>query len=388
MLFASLCIPIAFLAARKFFASEAMGLGVAALMVCMPELMIDVSRTGNESLAIPLYSMLTLLLLRAVEPGASRLLWAAGVVLGLGLLTKAYFAFALPALLLPAAYFSGRPLPGESKRAILHGSQGIALALLISFGWYLRTRLLTGAWSGEGSEVTAAHAGLGHLMTAFRHVNWIGGITSVLVSHVWFGGWSFLKLPKPVYVLFAFGMAAAAYGVVKLLIQDRPWPRQLLVVVVLYGLFWVGLLYHVFVTFVATGVSASTGWYMYAVIVPELLLLTCGLFAVTPRSWHRWVLPTVTVAFAAIDVYSVHALLVPYYTGVIAHVAGSRTVSPATWPQLATAGPHLILTRLSVNKPSFLEPGTLVLLFLLYYLSTAIVVTVALISARQKADAL
>lgn len=382
VLLASLCIPIANLAARKFFASEAIGLGLIALIACMPELMIDISRAGNDCLAIPLYTLLTLLLLSAVEPGGSRLLVAAGAVLGLGLLVKAYFLVALPALVLLIAYAAWRA-PAERKRVLLRGGLGLGLALLVSFGWYWRNRMLNGAWSGEQTEAAAAHFSLAQLITTVGHVNWAGGVTSVLVSHVWFGGWSFLKLPKPVYILFALGMAAAAYGLTKFLIQDRFHSRQQIVALVLYVLFWLGLLYHVFVGFVATGVSASCGWYMYAVVVPELLLVTCGLFAIVPKRWRNAVLPALTAAFAAIDLYGVHALLAPYYTGLIAHLPGSDVVIPARLQQLAAAGPQLILTRLTVNKPAFLGPGTIAALFMAYYLATAVAVAVAFISASK-----
>jgi 4-amino-4-deoxy-L-arabinose transferase-like glycosyltransferase len=379
VLLASLCIPIAYLAARKFFASQAMALGVIALITCMPELMIDISRAGNECLAIPLYTLLTLLLLAAVEPGGSRWWIAAGATLGLGLLTKAYFLVAVPAFVLLVVYAAWR-VPSLRKHVLLRGGFGVGLALLVAFGWYWRNRILTGTWSGEENDVAAMHSTAGKLLTSIQHVNWSGGITSVLVSHVWFGGWSFLKLPKPVYVFFALGMAFAACGLVTV-VMKKCFPSPPLVVVgVLYGLFWAGLLYNVFVVSVATGVSASDGWYMYAAVVPELLLVACGLLAITPKRWRNAVLPALAAAFAAIDVYGVHALLLPYYTGLIAHLPGSDVVSPARFQQLVTAGPQLILTRLTVNRPAFLGPASVAVLFGAYYLATVVTVGVAFVS--------
>jgi 4-amino-4-deoxy-L-arabinose transferase-like glycosyltransferase len=381
VLLASLCIPIAYLAARKFFTSEPIGLGVIALITCMPELMIDISRAGNECLAVPLYTLLTLLLLLSVEPGGSGGLIAAGAVLGLGLLTKAYFLVAVPAFLLLAVYAAWRA-PAEQKRVLLRGALGFSLALLVSVGWYWRNRILTGTWSGEENDAAAVHSTVG-LLASMRHVHWSGGITSVLVSHVWFGGWSFLKLPKPLYVLFALGMVLVACGLVRVVMKGRLHSRPLVVAGVLYGLFWVGLLYNVFVVFLATGVSASDGWYMYAVVVPELLLVTCGLLAVTPQRWSKLVLPVLTAAFAAIDLYGVHTLLVPYYTGLIAHLPGSDVVNPARFQQLVTAGPQLILARQTVNKPAFVGPGTVAVFFMAYYLATVVAVGVAFVSAYK-----
>jgi 4-amino-4-deoxy-L-arabinose transferase-like glycosyltransferase len=377
---ASLCIPVAYLAAKKFFASEAMALGVIALIICMPELMIDISRAGNECLAIPLYTLLTLLLLAVVEPGGSRWWIAAGATLGLGLLTKAYFLVAVPAFVLLVVYAAWRA-PSPRKSVLLRGGFGVGLALLVAFGWYWRNHILTGTWSGEENDVAATHSTAGKMLASIQHVNWNGGITSVLVSHVWFGGWSFLKLPKPVYVFFALGMALAACGLVTVVMKKCFHSPPLVVVGVLYGLFWAGLLYNVFVVSVATGVSASDGWYMYAVVVPELLLVACGLLAIVPKRRCNAVLPVLTVAFAAIDLYGVHTLLTPYYTGLIAHLPGSDVVIPARLQQLAAAGPQLILTRLAVNKPALLGPGTIAVLFMAYYLATAVAVGVAFVSA-------
>jgi hypothetical protein len=78
------------------------------------------------------------------------------------------------------------------------------------------------------------------------------------------------------------------------------------------------------VVYMARGVSASCGWYMYAVIIPEILLVTYGLLALAPKRWCWIVLPGMATIFAAIDIYGVHALLAPYYSGLIVHTAGKR----------------------------------------------------------------
>ena len=376
VLLASLVVPIAYGAASCFTGSPTQALGVVAVIVCMPELMIDVSRAGNESLAIVVYSGLTLLLLIGIRPGHAKLFIAGGFLLGVGLLTKAYFVLAVPAFVLVAIYSLLR-LPAERIRILLSAVAGIGLAALISVGWYWRNHVLTGSWSGEENDVTAAHLSRAHLLSASGHVNWTGGITSVLVSHIWFGGWSFLKLPKPVYLVFALGMAAALLGLIKLVFKDRLRSGQLFVVLALYVCFWIGLLYDIFVVYIATGVSASDGWYMYAVVVPEVLLVCCGLYSIVPARWHRAILPGLASVFAVIDFYGVTALLVPYYTGVIAHVSGSDVVRPVRLMQLLTASPRLLLERLAANRPAALGPTVLGMLFAVYCLSTVATVVVS-----------
>ncbi len=384
VLLASLLVPIAYAAAKSFLANGAQALGVVAVIICMPELMIDICRAGNESLAIVLYSFLTLLLLLAVERQGSEWLVVAGIVLGMGLLTKAYFLLAVPAFLLAIVYSGQWRL--ESKRLLRDGAWGIGLGFLISSWWYWRNHVATGTWSGEENDVAAAHSGLSHLVSAGRHVNWIGGIISVVVSHTWFGGWSFLKLPKSVYFVFVAGAAAALIGLARFVLKDRLRSGPLVVLLGIYAVFWVGLLYDIFVVYISTGVSASDGWYMYAVVVPELLLATSGLFYLIPERWHWGVLPLMASLFAAIDIYGVHALLLPYYTGIVSHVPGTDIVHPVTMAQLALVGPHSILDRLTVNKPSLFGPGVLVAFFVAYYLATVLTVAISFLAMRTTAS--
>lgn len=204
----------------------------------------------------------------------------------------------------------------------------------------------------------------------------------MLVSHVWFGGWSFLKLPKLIYVVFALGMAAALFGLVKAVRKHGLRSARLVVLLALYALFWAGLLYDVLVVYMARGVSASCGWYMYAVIIPEILLVTYGLLAIAPKRWCWTVLPGMATIFAAIDIYGVHALLAPYYSGLIVHTAGSDVIRPVRLAQLVNAGPHVLLDRLAANKPAFLTPEVCALLFVAYYLATAAPVAVSYAATR------
>lgn len=382
VLLASLFLPIAYATAKRFFADDAQALGIVAVITCMPELMIDIGRVGNEGLAIVVYSLLTLLLLLAVQSGRSQWFIAAGVALGVGLLTKAYFLFAIPAFLLVALYSILRS-GGERKPVVFNTAVGIGLAALIGFGWYWRNHVITGTWSGEQDAAIAAHITLPHLILAVRHVNWIGGIASVLISHTWFGGWSFLKLPKLVYAVFALGMAAALLGLVKTTLKSGLKSGRLVVLLALYGWFWVGLLCDVLVIYIARGVSASCGWYMYAVIVPEMLLVTCALYSLVPKRWCWMVLPGIAAGFAAIDIYGVFALLLPYYTGIVSHLPASDIVRPARALQLLNAGPHLLLDRLAANKATLLVPWVLALLFLTYCVSTAVAVAVSYVVMRR-----
>jgi hypothetical protein len=374
VLTASLLVPIAYRTANLFLRSREQAIALTAVIVCMPELMTDISRVGNESLAIVAFSGLTMLLLLAVRARNERWFVAAGIVLGLGLLTKAYFLTAIPAYIAIAAHSVwGKPKPRKASFSV---ALGLCAALIVSFPWYWRAHSLTNSWSGEENDAAAAQQGIAHVIHSISHVNWIGGVTSVLVSHVWFGGWSFLKLPKGIYLLFALAMVVSAVGLIKLAFTNRLRSSHLLVLLTLYGFFWVGLLYDILVVYIGTGVSASDGWYMYAVVLPEMLLVTVSLYAVLPQHWRWAVLPLLALAFAGIDLYGVHALLMPYYTGLIRHAPGSDAVSPVTLHGLL-GSPQLMFGRLAANRPLWLGHTVIETLTMLYWVATLMVVGIA-----------
>jgi 4-amino-4-deoxy-L-arabinose transferase-like glycosyltransferase len=381
-LLVSLVVPIAYEAAVLVLGSRAQALGIVAVITCMPELMIDMCRVGNDSLSLVLFSLLTLLLLLAVGDHGSKWFLPAGVVLGLGLLSKAYFLTAIPVFLILAIFLACRELRQRRIRVAVKVLAGMGLAAAISFAWYWRTYALTHSLSGEQDEAMAANAGLLHKLAAVVHVKWIGGVTSILVSHIWFGGWSFLKLPKPFYLLFACGMGLALVGVIKLVCHDRLRSVHLLVLTSLYGFFWLGLLYNILVIYLATGVSASCGWYMYAVVVPELLLVILGLFAIAPKSVHWAVLPAMAAAFAVIDLYGIYFLALPYYTGLLAHQPGTDIVHPMPWNQLSSANFGIMLQRLTLNKPALLGQGLMAILAFLYSAGTILSAGIAFCAAR------
>ncbi|MBI3698720.1 MAG: hypothetical protein HY238_28255 [Acidobacteria bacterium] len=132
---ASLVIPLGFLLAREVFRHETSALGVVALVAAMPEFLLDISRIGNESLAVVLFTLLVY--------GSLRDTWWQGLALGFGLLTKAYFLAAAPALLLVSL-----------RRRKPHGALAVAFGAAVAGWWYWRNRVLTGSWAGL--QVTAA----------------------------------------------------------------------------------------------------------------------------------------------------------------------------------------------------------------------------------------
>jgi hypothetical protein len=282
VLLASFAIPLIFSLARRAGVSPE----CAAVVAVMPGFAFDVARVANDCLAVLLFTALLLLVVQRAH-------WlAAGVVLGLGLLTKAYFLAALV-------------LVFWMPRAVLVG-------IAVSGWWYARNLWTTGTLAGLSESVMLRHTSLAELLRRIPSVPWRTAIDSILFSHLYFGGWSSLMVRSWMYHVFYAVILVAAIGGVWA-IRKNAALRPLAAV---YAAFWLAQLYNVLLIFTTKGVPTSMGWYLYAVIGAEAVLAT----ATVP--------PVIgVVLFAALDLYATHFVALPYYAGLIRHKANGALES-------------------------------------------------------------
>jgi len=338
-LLASLVVPLIYLIGRELWGDRAPALGSAALVALMPGLAFDTARVGNDCLAVVLFTLLTWLLVRAARD------LEIGAVLGLGLLTKAYFLTAMPAL-------------WRGRRFRLKAA---ALGTLIAGWWYIRNLRTTGTLSGLNESVVVRGTSFRELFHQALEINWLKAIDTIFFSHLYFGGWSSLTVRSWMYHLFYLAILAAAVGALREI--RRPAVRILLT---LYFCFWLGQIYNVVILYASKGLGGSMGWYMYAVVGAEAVLSIAGLRSLLPDGISRWIPAAGAAMFALLDLYTVHAVDIPYYTGMIRHRPnGSLEALHAAG--LQSVGIRGAMARLSEFVPSTL----LILLWLLYLLATA-----------------
>jgi hypothetical protein len=381
VLLASAVLPLAYWIANRTLLSNLQAVGVTAVIVLLPELMVNLARVGNESLALICYSVLLVAALQVSHQPKSWYWWVLlGSALGVGLLTKAYFLTTIPAVIVVvgvvfwSAANDGARTGGTG--AVIGRSVGaFALSFAIAGNWYLRVHAASGSWSGQGDDAALGGVSLLQKLMAVPHVNWKSGVLSVLVSHIWFGGWSFLRVPLRTYLAAMLVIVIAIAGVVVRLYRRRGAAgenRDIFVLAAFYVSFCAGLAYHVLITFLRQGVSASTGWYLYATVAAEIVLLVWGVEAFLPA---RVVFPALAIAVAGLDLYGTHALLMPYYTGLTFHEGGS--VSPVLLQTLR----HLpeVFLRLSETRPDWLGAPVLVTWWIGYWVATVGTVLIAVI---------
>lgn len=378
VLVASLIVPLAFWAARRAMPAAA-ALCASALISLLPELLIDVCRVANDPLAIVLYSWLLLIALDLVKPAAGLrpALWG-GVALGCGLLTKAYLLAAIPALLALYAWLIWR---GRQRRGpILQATATFGVAALIAGWWYIRNRITTGTWSGLSEAVMLRNGTWKDGWTAAWHLPWGRAADSILMSHIWFGGWSSLTVRSWMYHAVYLAAALGCVGVIRQL-RNRRQREVLCVLSAVYLAFWAAQAYNVLLLYRSKQAATSMGWYMYGVVVAEVLLLAVGLRALAPEKARGWVLPGAAFAAAALDLYTVNWVSIPYYTGMIAHRPSGPLAAfhPAVLERL---GMGELMNRLSADKPVWLAPPVLLGLWITYGAATVVLVSLCCSSAH------
>lgn len=345
VLLASLTIPLIFAVVRRA-AEPQLGIAAAALAAAMPLPAMTAARVGNDALSMVLFSVLLWAVLRAGSGAGLAQGIATGGLLGAGLLTKAYFLTAIPAV---AALYGWRALRDKQRRLSVLQQAGavFGMAALISFWWYWRNYTLTGSWSGLQQVAGDRAATASELVRQALQANWTRFAETAFNTHLWIGHWSFLQVRAWMYDVLLAAYALAAAGLIVLFLRRRseelPARGAVAVAFLFCGCFWLGLAYHE-VTFARLGMSSSAGWYAVALISMEALLLTVGWRALCPGAGAALGLTAGVILFALLDLYAANFILLPYYTGFIAHDASGR-LAAFHLSQLAGGGAWLLFAR-------------------------------------------
>ena len=386
LLLASLAIPVGFLLVKRVLQNREAALGIVALISIMPGLMADVCRVGNDSLAMLLYTVTVYATLLFVEnpriPGRGLLLACS---MGMGLLTKAYFLTALPAL---AAVVILALRRRKGRDLLIRGlTVGIG-ALALSAWWYVRNYLLTGAWSGLMQDVSLKNVSFFELVKRAADVDWANALKSTLLSHIWFGNWSFLQVRSWMYQVFQYMGTLALVGLltywiralVKRLPETLPQPGHLMVLFSYYFFFCIGICYHVLITFVVHDMSSSAGWYFYSLSFPQPILILVGISVLIPQGTRLMLIPAASISFGLLDIYTVHFISIPYYVGLIRHKANGF-LETFYVNQIRDIGIWNIFERISTNG-IFSSPLPAMMLWLCYLAATGILVAIILKIAK------
>ena len=361
--------------------------GVPLLLAILPLFYSTVGPVTNDSLGVPLFSALVLLVLRYFNTSArTRDAVGVGILLGLGLLTKAYFLTALPAI---TAIFliAGLRNRRDIRRLVSHFVVIALVSFAIAGWWYLRNQALYGNWSGMLEITRTANLSSIDRLVAVNRVPWAASVLEILKEHIWTGNTSAHGLSRAVYRVGYLLIILSIIGFVK-----AQWIRgragkptapdnNLLVLLIFYSFFVLGVLYHTLVNFILVGVPSGTGgWYLYAVIIPEVILLIYGFEGIVGEK-AAGISNGILILYAlTVDLLSMFCKSLPAYAGFFIPRFHLQHLIALYSPSSFAA----MLRNLSINQPLFITPTAIGLVIAAYASCLMVTMVLAFSSAFRR----
>ena len=256
----------------------------------LPMFFPEFTRIGNDSLCLFLVGTIAFLLSKLLnDENDKKLSLAIGVVLGLGLLTKAFFipiTAALCIFLLVRIFWDKR-----QPTTLLRHWQSLILillpAVLIGGGWYVYKFMAFGTLIGSADSIQLANQGglVANLRQNFSLYGVVHGLVVTVVSYSYAGTWSLTRLPALLHIPL-LGLAAWGFGAFALQLKQRPLTDLAWLPVLLFCTFGGGFLYHIIISVAINGNGNTPGWYLHILmpwVAPVLGIGFCSLLK-TPRT--------------------------------------------------------------------------------------------------------
>ena len=383
VLLSSLTIPFGYLAIRKWFHSDqVIQVIVTGIIISMPVFYFDTSRIGNDSLGVPLFTVM-LLLCGVIWNGNWSYLLTTGlaIILGLGLLTKAYFTAAIPPII---ALFLLKNLYDHTslKNFLNHLVILFFGSLIISSWWYIINYMNYGTFTGLYESIINNSDNSQSWYLAIFDINLGRFFRRVIDSHLWPGHWSFVKIPKyfsrAYRLIFFLGIFLYTIKILHAIVKKRVNKENItnILIWLFYTIFWIAMYYHTLQAWNLMGHIMTGGWYLCAVIVFEVVILVKGYsFFIRKASLQFLTYLTIFFFFIITETYGIFLRLLPFYSGIAYKTEEKRfilkTNSLGLYDYVDT-----IIHRLTWNQPDWVTKEFLLSLFFLILISYAAVIVV------------
>jgi len=238
-----------------------------------PEFFPEMARLGNDSLCLLLMGIGWYLVLRIIDRREAGIAALLGLVLGLGLLTKAFF---VPILAGTVALFCFHELRERDGRQMRNAAIILVTALVVGGGWYLYRYLTVGNFivANDIMAVEARGSVWAQIMQSFGILEFFRGIGQLATSFAWAGTWSYGRF-SPIFT--APVILLAALPLFNWLIRLRWAPTPVIAPLFLAAPMILGLMYYL-LTQIARGAGAAgtPGWYLHILVGPLSLALVIG----------------------------------------------------------------------------------------------------------------
>jgi hypothetical protein len=212
-----------------------------------------------------------------------------GILLGIGLLTKAFF---IPITVGVALFLFFR---GDRMRLAVM----LVPSLSIGFAWYYYNIIATGVFIGTAQIELSRQGGLiKGLAENFNVYGLARGLAAVVATTTWGGTFSLARFHEiflaPLAILLLAPLFAYVGRIYRTRLGDISWAPVFIV-----SMFVAGLVYHVLVALALTGIGSNTpGWYLHILTGPLGFIYSIGLL---------WLLQfgATRVLFPALALYSI-----------------------------------------------------------------------------------
>jgi hypothetical protein len=281
---------IATINGRKDIDSSAW-LGFLLYPLLLPQVFPEFARIGNDSLCLFLLGYLFFAMFshradRALGTGNP---WLIGLVLGLGMWTKAFFIPIAAAIVTWVVLCQRtRPAPGKGPAYGLDGAIKIVFAALLTGGWWYGFNLwtrgeITGAY--DAALLSQSDGLIAGLIKNFSFFELARGIAVVPVTWTWAGTWSLARMPSYLQLPVVLLMLWVA---LEFVVQLRRYPlqHQNWLLVLMFAWMGLGFVHHALVILASSrsGVSISQpGWYLHIFLPWVAVGLGVGIQAILSR---------------------------------------------------------------------------------------------------------
>ena len=293
-------------------------MGFMLYPLVFPMFFAEFARIGNDSLCILLVGLTAYLLSKWLrDEDSARLSVSIGVVLGLGLLTKAFF---LPIIAALSTFLVARTWPAKNTpdwvdreaflrndpppqdrdrrhrhtrvrdrcdtpagprpakwlglpRALAHWKSLVMLflpALLIGGGWYAYQFVAFGSPTGSVEAIYLDTKGgmIAGLRQNFSVYALFRGSVAFFKSYVWASSQSLAKLPAVLFIP-TMVLLCLSFGAFLLRLRHLPFKDVAWLPVLMLAFFGAGFFYHMLLVIAAVGKASTPGWYLH-ILMPWL----------------------------------------------------------------------------------------------------------------------
>jgi hypothetical protein len=252
-----------------------------------PEFFPEMARLGNDSLCLLLIGIAWYLLLRLLSQRLVKIAAMLGLVLGLGLLTKAFFVPILAGFICLLCFHGLRE---GDRRQFRNALIMLVTAGAVGGGWYLYRYVTVGSFIVANDIMVVQQRGSVwmQIVQSFSVVEFFRGIGQLITSFAWAGTWSYGRF-SPIYTVPVILLAAVPFF--NWLVRLRWAPTPVIAPLFIATPMVLGLAYYL-LTQIARGPSGAgtPGWYLHILAGPLSLALVIG--------WRQRLLLAVLAVYA------------------------------------------------------------------------------------------